>query len=339
MKVIYVGQFTEGTTSKMRAETIQSILRPEIFHVIDTNIPFHKTSRLSRTLGFRFKKGPLIKNCNAFIMQELMPLVNKIKFNLIWVDKGVYVNENTTKYLREQTLKLVHFTPDPAFTFHQSKLFIKSLPLYDFAITTKSYELKNFYNYLPQNKVIYCTQGFDEKLHKPYESSKLKEGLLFIGHHEIEREKVLNILLELNINIVLAGIKWEGFVEKHKKNKYLRYLGSGIYGEEYARQISFSKIAWGALSKWIPEQHTTRTFEIPACGTVLLTEYNEEVASFFKDDEVVFYSSTEELVNKVLYFLNNDVELKQLAKKGYDRVHADGYSYTAILRSVLKKVL
>ena len=37
----------------------------------------------------------------------------------------------------------------------------------------------------------------------------------------------------------------------------------------------------GLLAKWVPELHTTRTFEIPACGTALVTERNSETALVF----------------------------------------------------------
>ena len=72
--------------------------------------------------------------------------INKLEssFDLIWIDKAVYVTPKTTHLLRRLTNKMVHFTPDPAFTFHQSHHFMDSLSFYDFAITTKSYEIKFF---------------------------------------------------------------------------------------------------------------------------------------------------------------------------------------------------
>lgn len=44
--------------------------------------------------------------------------------------------------------------------------------------------------------------------------------------------------------------------------------------------------ARGALSRRFPERHTTRTFEIPACGTVLITEWNEEISVFLGEKSV-----------------------------------------------------
>ena len=336
MKVLYVGQYSDGTTSKMRCKVIQKILKPTIFQVIDTHIPFYKTLRLLRSFGFRYKKGPLINNINKYIVAAL----NDETYDLIWVDKAVFLTPKTTALLRSRASKLVHFTPDPAFTFHKSRLFLKSLSYYDFLVTTKSYELEHYYKYIKTEKVLYATQGFDAKLHKPskHPFSK-KEGFVFIGHYEDQRGEVLEKLLQNDIKITLAGIKWHQFAKKHQNNPNLIYLGDGVYGEDYVKTLQMAKMAWGALSKWVPELHTTRTFEIPACGTALVTERNLETQSFFKDDEAIFYTNENDLIEKITFFMNNDKPLEVLTKKGASRAVTSAYDYNAILNAILKTIL
>jgi len=336
MKVLYVGQYSDGTTSKMRCKVIQKILKPTIFQVIDTHIPFYKTHRLLRSFGFRYKKGPLINNINKYIVAAL----NDETYDLIWVDKAVFLTPKTTALLRSRASKLVHFTPDPAFTFHKSRLFLKSLSYYDFLVTTKSYELEHYYKYIKTEKVLYATQGFDAKLHKPskHPFSK-KEGFVFIGHYEDQRGEVLEKLLQNDIKITLAGIKWHQFAKKHQNNPNLIYLGDGVYGEDYVKTLQKAKMAWGALSKWVPELHTTRTFEIPACGTALVTERNLETQSFFKDDEAIFYTNENDLIEKITFFMNNDKPLEVLTKKGASRAVTSAYDYNAILNAILKTIL
>ena len=336
MKVLYVGQYSDGTTSKMRCKVIQKILKPSIFQVIDANIPFYKTHRLLRSFGFRYKKGPLINNINKYIIAAL----KEKAYDLIWVDKAVFLTPKTTALLRSRASKLVHFTPDPAFTFHKSKLFLKSLPYYDFLVTTKSYELEHYYKYIKTDKVLYATQGFDAKLHKAskHPFSK-KEGFVFIGHYENQRGEVLEKLLQNDIKITLAGIKWNRFAEKHQDNPNLIYLGDGVYGEDYVKTLQNAKMAWGALSKWVPELHTTRTFEIPACGTALVTERNLETQSFFKDDEAIFYANENDLIEKITFFMNNDKPLEVLTKKGTSRAVTNAYDYNSILNAILKTIL
>ncbi len=336
MKVLYIGQYSKGTTSRMRAETLKSILKPADLQVIDTHIPFYQTNRWVRSFGFRYKKGPLIKKINHYILNS----IKQDHYDLIWVDKAVFISPRTTALLRSRAAKLVHFTPDPAFTFHQSKLFFKSLPYYDYLITTKSYELAYYNKYTKSVKVLYTTQGFDDQLHQICKQPfTRKEGFVFIGHYEDQRAAVIEKLLNTNIQITLAGIKWQKFAEKHEHNPNLIYLGDGVYGEDYVKTIQKARVAWGAISKWVPELHTTRTFEIPACGTALLTEANEETESFFKEDEVIFYNSDVELVEKVLYFMTHDKALEQITIKGCAKVKEAGYDYTSIISKILKEIL
>ena len=336
MKVLYIGQYTLGTTSRMRGEALKAIIKPTIFEVIDANIPFFKTHRLLRSFGFRYKKGPLINNINKYIVAAL----KEEAYDLIWVDKAVFVTPKTTALLRSKAAKLVHFTPDPAFTFHKSKLFLKSLPYYDFLVTTKSYELEHYYKYIKTDKVLYATQGFDAKLHKAskHPFSK-KEGFVFIGHYENQRAVVLEKLLQNDIKITLAGIKWRQFAKKHQNNSNLIYLGDGVYGEDYVKTLQNAKMAWGALSKWVPELHTTRTFEIPACGTALVTERNSETASFFKNSEAIFYNDINDLVTQVKYYMSNNKSLETLTEKGTKTVHLQGKDYKSIIHTLLQQIL
>ena len=336
MRILYIGQYSKGTTSKMRADTLRSILQSQIFEIIDTHMPFYNTQRFWRSFGFRYKRGLLINNINKYILAAL----KEETYDLIWVDKAVFVTPKTTALLRSKAAKLVHFTPDPAFTFHKSKLFLKSLPYYDFLVTTKSYELEHYYKYIKTDMVLYATQGFDAKLHKAskHPFSK-KEGFVFIGHYEDQRGEVLEKLLQNDIKITLAGIKWNRFARKHQNNPNLIYLGDGVYGEDYVKTLQNAKMAWGALSKWVPELHTTRTFEIPACGTALVTERNIETQLFFNDDEVVFYISDDELVDKVIYYMSHNVALEQISDKGCEKVKAAGYDYTTIISKILNQIL
>ena len=336
MKVLYIGQYTLGTTSRMRGEALKAIIRPSVFEIIDTHIPFFKTHRLWRSFGFRYKRGLLINNINKYIVASL----KEETFDLIWVDKAVFIAPKTTALLRSKAVKFVHFTPDPAFTFHKSKLFFKSLPYYDFIVTTKSYELEHYYKYINTDKVLYATQGFDTKLHKPSKQlfSK-KDGFVFIGHYEDQRAVVLEKLLQNDIKITLAGIKWNRFARKHQNNPNLTYLGDGVYGKDYVKTLQNAKMAWGAISKWVPELHTTRTFEIPACGTALVTERNSETSSFFKDSDAIFYNDINDLVTQIKYYMSNDKSLKILTEKGTKTVHLQGKDYKSIIHMLLQQIL
>ena len=332
--VLYIGIYNEGSTSKMRADKIREILLDWEMDVINTDIPKQKMCRLWQSIGFRYKKGPLIGKVNQYVLENLG---NK-RYDLIWVDKAIYLTKKTTQEIRNHANKLVHYTPDPAFTFHRSKLFYSSMPLYDYVVTTKSFEIEDFIRVMgSKDRVLYATQGFDKKLHRPISEWQYKKGVAFIGHYEDERLEPIKVLLQNDIDVTLAGIGWGKFA-KSCSSEHLNYLGMGVFGDDYVRAISSSLYAWGSVSKWIPEKHTTRTFEIPACKTALLTERNSEIEEFYADDEVIYYEGITELVEKVKYYNAHIDELKVLIEKGYKKVQTGGFDYESIMGNLLIKM-
>ena len=333
MRVVYIGHYDTGSTSGMRGEYLRQILNPSEYCVVNIDLPLKKTSKVFRSIGWRYRIGPLISNINDWINVSLPAG----ELDLVWIDKGVFIKPSVLHELRSRCKTLVHFTPDPAFRYHRSSLFYEGLPDYDHCITTKSYELDEYKKYGAKN-ILYCTQGYDPLIHKPSVPFAEKSGLAFIGHMEADRLEIISRLLEKKVTIKLAGINWESFARKHRGNNYLQYTSGGIFGENYARTISGSLLGLGFLSRIVPELHTTRTFEIPACGTALVTERNDETNHLFNDDEAIFFSNPDELLERVTHALAHLDELKQITEKGSQRITGGGYDYKSILQRLISEM-
>lgn len=70
-----------------------------------------------------------------------------------------------------------------------------------------------------------------------------------------------------------------------------------------------------------------RVLDIMACGGFVLTNRQPEIAEHFKDGaEVATYSSLEECVDKVCYYLAHEEERKKIAQAGYKKVK-EAFSY------------
>ena len=67
-----------------------------------------------------------------------------------------------------------------------------------------------------------------------------------------------------------------------------------------------------------------RHFEIPACGSMQLSYFIEDLASLFKfGEEIEIFNSPEEFVEKAQYYLKNAVEREKIAEAGYQRAIKD----------------
>lgn len=330
MKVLYIGQYGAGSTSRMRGENLKGLLDPAVFEVIDLDEPIRSTRQPFRSWGWRHNSGPLIGNLERYVRQRLDGV-----YDLVWIDKGIFIGAGLLRDIKAR-LK-VHYTPDTAIVFNKSRLFNSCIPLYDYCITTKSFEIEAF-KQMGAREVLFCTQGYDARVHRPTVPPEKKNGAVFVGLCEPSREELLTKLLEKQVPVTLAGKNWEKFVRKHRHNSRLSYLGEGLFGDSYANLISGSQLGLGLLSKRFPERHTTRTLEIPACGTALATERNADTLSIFREEEVFFYRDDQELVEAVPALLNDRGRLDRIAQAGYRRVTQGEFDYLSILRGLLKKM-
>jgi hypothetical protein len=62
-----------------------------------------------------------------------------------------------------------------------------------------------------------------------------------------------------------------------------------------------------------------RMFEATGAGTLLLTDGKNSSTRLFADDEVTYYSSLDDAMDKVNYFLNHEEERRAIAEKGQQK--------------------
>jgi spore maturation protein CgeB len=337
MKKLYIGQTNLGSTSRMRFESLEELLG-EKFDLVDLSQIIESKNRITRSVGWRFFRGPLIWKINLEIKKKV--LESRTFYDLIWVDKGVFIKPKILKELKKRTKYLIHYTPDTAFYENNSRFFRRGIDFYDYLITTKSFELAKYKSRVSEEKLIYLTQGINSSLHKPSKNFFEKsDTITFIGLNEPYREEVITCLIQNGFHIILGGFGWQRFIKRQKLHSdKIKYIGESILNEEYADAISQSKFALGLLSKKFPESHTTRTFEIPSCATCLITEENEEINSFFTDEECLKFKDQDDLLNKVNFYHTNPKILESLINNGYLKVQSLNVNYKTQLKVILDKI-
>ena len=81
-------------------------------------------------------------------------------------------------------------------------------------------------------------------------------------------------------------------------------------------KIVFQKARWGEV--------TRRIFEGMSCKKMVITDRiseSKQLDKIFKEDhEIVFYSTKEEALEKINYYLNNDSEREKIVENGYNKV-------------------
>jgi len=253
----------------------------------------------------------------AFIKQ-VAPL------DIVWIDKGRWVYPSTLQRIKLLTGPLfVHYTPDPAFSVNTSRHFERSLPIYDLCITTKRYEIER-YREKGAKRVLFTWQGIDDRFvnnaHCGAISGTGRSGIVFIGHCEKHYRHILTAVAGRHEDLKIWGDGWERSARRYPGLRSF-VKGGPLWGKDYVIGLASARIGLGLLSKYSLDQFTTRTFEIPASGTLLIAERTAEHQELFEEGiEIECFSSVDELNDKIAHYSNNETPRARIAERGRQRV-------------------
>ncbi|HXG60968.1 MAG TPA: glycosyltransferase [Planctomycetota bacterium] len=104
------------------------------------------------------------------------------------------------------------------------------------------------------------------------------------------------------------------------------------------RTLAEGKIGIGLLSKLCPDTFTTRSFEIPGAGAMLLAERTRDHLEIFEENhEAVFFSSKEEMLAKLSHYVKNESARRRIAEAGRTRV-LKSFLWRDVLASVIRHI-
>jgi spore maturation protein CgeB len=353
MRILYLGHLLSGQTAFMRLCALKRLGHQ--LRGVDTMEIWRRTHWIRRQIQKRTCCGSIVDAINSSIIRA----AREFKPEIVWADKQEFLRAETIETLRKTGALLVHFTPDPYFTLEwkRTPIMDESIRHFDVLLYCKKYE-KAKYEALDKS-CVYMPLGYCDEVHRPLPDPHWSCEVGFLGGWEPRRERMLHCIAASNVNLKFRGAYWDflcdgrwtlrrhfilkelaaGSPVKIHKDELLAhaYDGTEVYGDDYARALTGSQIGLGFLRTVCPDQHTTRTFEIPACGSLLLADRTDEHKEFFREGkEAEFFDCDEELVDKVRFYKANESARKRTAAAGRMRCVNGGYSYVERLRTVIR---
>lgn len=354
MKILFLGEIGIGQTSLMRMRAFQRLgYEVRGVHTVD---PWRKASWLGRQVQRRTGSGPVIGEIN----RSVLAAARQFRPNLVWAEKQEFLWAETIETLKRLGAKTAHFTPDPYFSlaWKRTRIMDQAMGEFDTLLYCKRYERAD---YEALGKPLqYMPLGYCDEVHRPMQplEPRWHSQIGFLGGWEPRRERLLDALSTNGVVLKVWGGYWDFLADGRwtvKREIILRQLagvepfaihrnqrlanalqGDEVYGDDYARALSGAKIGLGLLRKVWPDQHTTRTFEIPACGSMLLADRSDEHREFFEEGvEADFFSSIEELVDKAKFYTSNETVRTRIAAAGLERCQRGAYAYIHRLKEVL----
>lgn len=231
--------------------------------------------------------------------------------------------------------RINYSTDDPFGGTHRSGWFLDALPGYDLVCTPR-HAAEAEYARLGIGRIEYLPFGYDEDLffRPPItdgQRSRYASDVVFVGGADAERVPCIDALLQAGLRVGLYGSYWDRFSET-------RGRGRGQIGiEEIRLATAAASIALCLVRRSNRDGNSMRTFEVPAIGTCMLTEWTEDHEELFgRDGEAVLYfRSIPEMTEKARWLLAHPDERARLAARSHAIVTSGQHTYRDRLHAML----
>jgi spore maturation protein CgeB len=293
---------------------------------VDEATYFEKTTFLHR-IANRLIGRPL---GYAAFNHAVLESVRRLRPHVVLVIKGSYLNPEVLKSLKALAGSiLVNYSTDDPFNRNAStKDIVDAIPLYDIIATPRRANMADFQLAGAQN-LVHVRFGYDPKLHYPEEPllsddvARWKSDVVFIGGADRDRIEYLEAIADLpDVDLRLYGGYWNRYP------KLQPHYGGFALGRDYRLALSGSKLAICLVRRANRDGHVMRTFEIPACGTFMLAERTEEHLNLFREDEeMVCFTSANEMVEKIRFYLTNENKRLEISQKGFQIITEGKHTY------------
>jgi spore maturation protein CgeB len=307
---------------------------------------------LLRRAQNKYLVGPLMRRIN----RDLLESMTVARPDLLFVYRGTHIMADTLRMIRARAphTRLVGYNNDDPFAPDQPswpwRHFLAAMPEYDCVLAYRPHNLRDFRDAGARATGL-LLPWFVPDVHRPAalteaDRERYASEVVFIGHFEPDgRDAALAALVDAGVRLRLfgpgtgyPGHDWNGPLSRSPHLKSLMPIHE-VWDADYGRALSASRIALCFLSKRNRDCYTRRCFEIPATGTLLMSEYTPELAAIFREgDEAEYFRSTDELVEKTRWYLANPEARDAVARRGYDRVRLDGHDIDSRMRRMLQDV-
>jgi len=337
LSILYIGSLDIQSNSYRRFVALKSISDNII--AIDTD-PYILARFIS---GFQhhYNWGPGIYLLNKVIRKA----VKNIECKIVLVDNKPYLSALTFRHIKRYRPSAIIanlLTDDPFGLYGKSWSLLKNTAsLYDIIFVQRKVNLEEF-KLIGAKRIEICCRSFDPTFNRPLKLSaadvqKYAADVGFVGTYESNRASFIAYLIQNNVAVAVTG---DGWPEKDYWDVIKPYYrGPSVYGEEYIKTLNGMGVALHFLRHANRDEQDSRTFEIPACKVFMLAEHSDLQEQLFKaNDQVVFFKTKEELLEKVIYYKLNEAERKRIALNGYNRCFMSGYDHQSRMKVVLETI-
>lgn len=291
--------------------------------------------------------GPAIFALNA----DLFKAVNEFQPDILFAFRATHIISRTLRKIKQNfpDTQLVQYCNDDPFSPNAGNIhwrhLKRAIPLYDAHFVYRHHNIDDFRKCGAKNVELlrsYYIAESNYPVEIRQEDQRFVCDVAFAGHYEDDfRVDYLESVMRAGFKMNLFGGGWENARTALLPSSPLHrlYPIAPIIDADYRKALSGAKIALCFFSKLNRDTYTRRNFEIPATGAFMLSEYSDDLATLFEEGkEAEFFRSKEEMLDKISYFLSHDVERREIASRGRERVMRDCHDVVTRMKQMLESI-
>ena len=257
------------------------------FHSTNTSQLLSLKNVFGKVVGYNYRSkaaaiGPRHRDA------DLVRVVKEHNFDLVLYSKCNQVGFDTFEEISKVSRTCLWFM-DPLISYSEEMQ--RKTGMVDYFCCDKQNVLQVALKHNPNSFLVH--EGFDSRNDSPHELQK-EHNVTFIGSVYGNRQKILDATKE-DINVV-----------------------SNVYGQAHAKEVSKSRIN---LNLCTSNGASDRVYKILAAKGFLLTDDWAGREDIFKDlRDLVVFKDTNDLNEKIDFYLNNPAIAASIAEQGYQTV-------------------
>ncbi len=286
-----------------------------------------KRSLIKRIGDELLSKTPLYRKFSTnWELEILKAQIEDFKPDVIYNKNIGYINPIFWKRMKKKARLLVGQIASPS----PPTIFLKP---YDLVISSFPHFVTKFRKTGINSE--YLKLCFEKSILKKIPKQDRKHEVTFIGGISRAHKGGFNLLTDLaeRIKIDVWGY---GKDQLDPNSKLYKYHHGEAWGKDMYRLMLQSKITINRHID-VAENYANnmRLYEATGCGALLLTDEKKNLGEIFRvGKEVVVYKDSDDLLDKIKYYLKNEKERKEIAKAGQRRTLED-HNYNVRMRKLV----
>lgn len=259
-------------------------------------------------------------------LKILSEQIEDFKPDILYSHNLGYINPTFLKKIKPQLKMLVGQIASPVPPF-------RNLKIYDLIITSLPHFVEKFQKMGINSE--YLPLCFESSILKKLPKQKRKYELTFVGGISRAHKEGLRLLNGL-AQIIKFDVWGYGKEELERNSNLYKFHHGEAWGKDMYNIMLQSKITINRHID-IAEDYANnmRLYEATGCGAMLITDKKKNLSDFFKiDKEIISYEDTDDLIEKIRYYLKKDKEREAIASAGQKRTLKD-HNYSVRMKELV----